>query len=102
MSKVITILAIGLIAYYWAYTQKLKQLAMQAGKLRCQEAGVQFLDHTVVQDKVGFVKDSRQRWCIQREYLFDFTSTGEHRYQGKVVLQSKHIVSTELDAFLIN
>lgn len=102
MSKVIGILVIVLIAYYWSYTQKLKSQALRAGQRRCREAGVQLLDHTVVQNKLGFKKDLNGRWRLQREYLFDFTSTGEQRYQGKVILQGLFVVDTELEPFSIN
>ena len=102
MSKVITIIALALIAYYWGYTQKLKQLAVRASRKRCNEAGVQFLDHTVVQNKFTIAKDDQNRWQLQREYLFDFTSTGEQRYQGQVIIQGRKVSSIELQAYNIN
>ncbi len=102
MTKVITLLLFGFVAYYWAHTQKLKQLATQAGRHRCREAGVQFLDHTVVQNKLSFIRDKQKRWQLVREYHFDFTSTGEHRYLGKVVVHGRHVVATELETFSIN
>ncbi|TQV88957.1 DUF3301 domain-containing protein [Aliikangiella coralliicola] len=102
MSKVFGIIALALVAYYWAYTQKLKQLAVSAGRQRCQKAGVQFLDHTVVQNGLKLNKGANGRWGIYREYIFDFTSTGEQRYQGKILLLGQHIVSTELEPFSIN
>ena len=102
MSKVITIIALGLLAYYWALTQKLKTTALQAARYRCREAGVQLLDHTVVQNKIRLVRSSSKRWQVERVYSFDFTSTGEHRYQGTVTLHGKHVIATELEAFSIN
>ncbi|WP_444995748.1 DUF3301 domain-containing protein [Aliikangiella sp. IMCC44359] len=102
MSKVISLIAIILVAYYWSHTQKLKQLATRAGRKRCEEAGVQFLDHTVVQSKLALSRDNKKRLRLQREYLFDFTSTGEHRYQGKILIQAGHVVASELEAFSIN
>lgn len=102
MSKVIGIIALGLLAYYWSLTQKLKSLAVFAATRRCQEAGVQFLDHTVVFNRHVWFKNSEGKRRLQREYLFDFSSTGEQRYQGKVILQSHHIVAVELGAYSIN
>jgi len=102
MSKVITIIALGLIAYYWAVTQKLKATALHGARQRCREAGVQLLDHTVVQNKLRLVKDQNSRWRVERTYCFDFTSTGEHRYHGKIILQGGFIVNAELEAFSIN
>lgn len=102
MSKVIAIIALGLIAYYWSYTQKLKACAVRGAKKRCNEAGVQFLDHTVVYHKMRWFKNASGQRRIQREYLFDFTSTGEQRYVGKVYLQAHHIASVDLGTYSIN
>lgn len=102
MSKVITILLLILAAVYWSQTQKLKSMAIRAAKTRCKEAGVQFLDHTVVHSRRKFVKDSGGRWRLQREYQFEFTSTGDNRYKGTVKFLGTHPVSTDLEAFPIN
>ena len=102
MTKVLTLLFFGLIVWYWSFTQKAKQLAVIAGKRRCREAGVQFLDHTVVQSQLRLKRDASKRWRFLREYQFEFTSTGEQRYVGRVVLQGYHVVVTELEAFTLN
>jgi len=102
MSKVIAIITLGLIAYYWSYTQKLKSIALRAAKNRCNESGVQFLDHTVVYNQFKWQKNANGQKRLFREYLFDFTSTGEQRYQGRILLQAHHIVSVELDPFSLN
>jgi hypothetical protein len=102
MSKVIAIITLGLIAYYWSYTQKLKAYAVRGAKKRCNEAGIQFLDHTVVYSKIYWHKNDLGQRRLQREYLFDFTSTGEERYVGKIYLQAHHVVGVELGAYSIN
>ncbi len=102
MTKVITLLGLILAGIYWAQTQKLKSLAIRAAKQRCKQAGVQLLDHTVVHSKRRFVKDLNAKWRLQREYQFEFTSTGEQRYLGKVVFLGAHPVSTELEAYSLN
>ena len=102
MSKVITILLLILAGLYWAQTQKLKAMAIDRARKRCKESGVQFLDHTVVHSGKKLVKDQSGRWRLQRVYLFEFTSSGENRYQGKVIFLGSHPASTELEAFPIN
>lgn len=102
MSKVITLLILCFIAWYWSYSQKLKQLALRAGVKRCKEAGVQFLDHSVVLHRIGFRKNQAKRWKLIREYRFEFTSTGESRYIGRVILQGRYIVSSELEPYSLN
>lgn len=102
MAKVIGILSLVLVVLYWSHTQRLKQLAVTAARKRCREAELQFLDYTVVLNKLSFRRDKCGRWCLQREYQFDFTSTGEQRYQGKVIVQGHYVVAVELEAYLIN
>ncbi|MGX5172778.1 DUF3301 domain-containing protein [Aliikangiella sp. IMCC44653] len=102
MSKIIALLFIGLGVFYWSKTQKLKQAAMYASRKRCKEAGVQFLDHSVVQRKISLAKDKLGRWGLQRVYYFEFTSTGEHRYQGTVTAHGHYIVDVELEAYSLN
>ncbi len=102
MAKVIGLLSIALFVWYWSYSQKIKQLALRASVNRCREAGVQFLDHSVVLHKIAFKKNKAGQWRMTREYRFEFTSTGETRYIGKVVLQGHHLVSTELEPYSLN
>jgi len=102
MSKVITLLLIALAIWYWSYSQKVKQLALKAGMKRCNEAGVQFLDHSVVLHRFTFAKKHNNKWGILREYRFEFTSTGENRYTGRVIMQGYHPVSTDLEPYSLN
>jgi len=102
MSKVITLLLLAFLAWYWSYSQKIKQLALRASVKRCNEAGVQFLDHSVVLHRISFAKNQAKRWKMIREYRFEFTSTGENRYTGRVIMQSHHVVSSELEPYSLN
>jgi len=47
-------------------------------------------------------KNAAGRRRLLREYLFDFTSTGEQRYVGRVYLQAHHVTEVELGTFSIN
>ena len=102
MSKVITLLLLCFVGWYWSYSQKVKQLALRASKKRCQEAGVQLLDHSVVLHRVGFRKNLSNQWKLIREYHFEFTSTGENRYLGRVIMQGYHLISSELEPYTLN
>ena len=102
MSKVIVLLIIAMCVWYWSFTQKVKQLALRASISRCKEAGVQFLDHSVVLHKIGFKKNATKQWKMIREYRFEFTSTGETRYVGRVIMQGQHLVSSDLEPYSLN
>jgi len=102
VSKIIVLSLIGLLVWYWSYSQKIKQLALRAAINRCKEAGVQFLDHSVVLHRIGFRKDASKRWKLYREYRFEFASTGESRYVGRVILQGHFAISSELEPYSLN
>ena len=102
MGKVITLLVLGFIGWYWSHSQKLKQIALRASVKRCNDAGVQLLDHSVVLQRIAFRKNPSNRWKMVREYRFEFTSTGESRYIGRIILQGKYIVSSELEPYSLN
>ncbi len=102
MSKVITLLILCFVGWYWSYSQKIKQMALRASVKRCNEAGVQFLDHSVVLHKIAFRRNKANRWKIAREYRFEFTSTGENRYVGRVVMQGRYVVASELEPYSLN
>jgi len=102
MSKVITLLLLAFVGWYWSYSQKIKQLALRASINRCKEAGVQFLDHSVVLHKIGFKKNPANQWKLIREYRFEFTSTGETRFVGRIILQGPLVVSSELEPYNLN
>ncbi len=102
MSKVITLLLLGFIGWYWSYSQKIKQLALRASLNCCKKSDVQFLDHSVVLHRIGFRKNQSNQWKLIREYHFEFTSTGENRYLGRVIMQGHHLVSTELEPYTLN
>lgn len=102
MGKVIGILALVMLVYYWLHTQKLKSIAIRAAQKRCDQAGVQFLDFSVIHSKLKFCRDSRGRLRVKRQYWFEFTSTGEHRYQGQVNLLGHQVESVDLETFTIN
>jgi hypothetical protein len=102
MGKVIAIIGLGFVAYYWAYTQKLKSMAILHAKKHCQHLGIQLLDHTAIFNRFVWQANSAGKKRLLREYLFDFTSTGEERYQGKILLQAHRMAGIELEAYSIN
>jgi len=102
MSKVITLLLLLLGVWYWSYTQRAKTLAIAAARKRCMESGLQFLDHTVVQRRLAFYRDENKRWYLAREYQFEFTSSGEKRYQGCLRLLGQRVLDIELEPYSIN
>jgi len=86
---------------YWLDALRAKELARQAGKTRCYEDGVTFLDDSVVLKHVGLRRGPRGRISVYRKYLFEFSSDGSARYRGEIELLNRQVASVMLEPFRI-
>lgn len=77
----------------------ISRTARGAAKRYCEQHGVQFLDQNVVLNGVKFARSTQQLFAIQRRYYFEFSSVGDHRYQGIVVMLGNRIDMVELEPF---
>ncbi|TNC80981.1 MAG: DUF3301 domain-containing protein [Oleiphilus sp.] len=85
-----------LIAWYWVKNREIKDQALVAAARYCKELSLMLLDQTIVLKRQRIRKNSRGRWCIERSYQFDFTSTGDDRYQGRIVMEGPRVSSIKL------
>ncbi|MBT4837589.1 MAG: DUF3301 domain-containing protein [Methylococcales bacterium] len=90
-----------LMALSWYIWDSLstKELAKTKGQQVCKNSDVQLLDDTVRLHKLWLRRNNRGQLQICRIYLFEFTSTGEFRYSGLIVMIGKHIEEVKMDAF---
>lgn len=90
-------LLIFLVALYVWHAVGAKELAFELTKERCEQMGLQLLDESIGGWKVSFSKSKSGQWRLQRFYTFEFTSTGEQRYQGYIVLVGGKLHHIEFD-----
>ncbi len=102
MSKILFLLILALIIYFWWRGQQIKDKAYQAVLTRCYESDLELLDGSIALTKQGPGKDKRGNWHWFRDYQFEFTSTREHRYKGRIKMAGFHVVDLQLDPFHIN
>ncbi len=77
-------------------------LATQAAINYCQLAGVQILDHNTLFKGFKIRRSSNSLCCLERTYQFEFSSVGDQRYKGIIVMLGKQSKTIELDAFKTN
>lgn len=87
---------LAIFAWYWLTAVKVKELAFQAAARRCNMEGVQLLDQSIALQGIKLQRGTNGNMGLRREFAFEFTSTGNHRYQGWVVMQGSRNVSVEL------
>lgn len=86
----------------WWNAQGIKQHALKSTKDYCEKMGVQLLDDGVVLKGFWLKRNKRGSVCIWRSYNFEFTSTGEQRYTGQIVLLGTAVENIYLDPHRLN
>jgi len=85
------------VAWYWLRARELKDHILKYAARHCDELSLKLLDESVVLKELKPHKSSRGGLCIKRRYVFDFTSTGEDRYQGEIVIIGRQIEHITLE-----
>lgn len=68
-------------------------------KQYCRQHGLQLLDENVVLRSLALARNPRGSLRIKRVYSFEFSSTGEERYRGRVTFLDNRITESELDPY---
>lgn len=87
----------GFAIWYWWRAKAIKDFVLQTAKKYCQKMDVMLLDDAVFLRGLWFKRDDQGRLRVWRRFLFDFTSTGEERYQGRVIMLGQRVIHMELD-----
>jgi len=87
------------VVWYWLTSMNAKETASQTGARICQDHDVYFLDESVVLNKLRLRRNSAGHVVFYREYMFEFTSDGAHRYHGKVSMLGKQVIATEMEVY---
>mgnify|MGYP003856177737 FL=1 len=74
----------------------MKELAFASAKKYCEKMDVMLLDESMALRAIWFKKDELKKTRLWRKYLFEFTATGEDRYEGQVILLGHKITHIQL------
>lgn len=94
-------LFIGFVMLWWN-AQGVKQQALQATRAHCDKMGVQLLDDGLVLRGFWLKRNSRGQLCVWRSYNFEFTTTGEERYGGQIIMLSQWVEGIHLAPHRLN
>jgi len=75
----------------------LRERALSLAAQHCRTQEVQLLDESIAQMGIGFYRDKRGNVSLSRRYEFEFTSTGEQRYKGRLRLSGRRLIEASLD-----
>ena len=86
--------------WYWMDSLKTREWALLAAGGACARYGFQFLDETVMTERVRIARDGNGRLCLRRVYRFEFSDTGNNRRPGSVVMLGRVVEMVQLAGVL--
>lgn len=102
LDDIFALLAISIVGSYWWHSKGVKERTLVAVRRHCEKLDLQLLDQSVALRGLWFKRDDAGKLHFWRSYTFDFSSQGDDRYQGRIVLLGSRIVSIELDPHRID
>jgi hypothetical protein len=101
MIDLLLISALLLLGWYWSNAMKAREIAYAAAVIHCKKMEVQLLDEYVALNGFWLKRNEQGKFMGWRSYQFEFTSTGEERYHGKVIMLGRQVINIQLDAYRI-
>ena len=92
---------VGALICFWWQSDRVKQIALAHVYRYCKAQNLQLLDQVMVLKGVWPARDEDGSLKLRRRYNFEFTSTGQSRYQGTVELFGNRLQKLELEAHII-
>ena len=94
------LIALLLSAYlYWFNGQQAKEVALKAVRTNCLNMEVQMLDEYVALNSIRLKRDQVGKIRVRRVFLFEFSSTGNERYNGTCTLLGRQVESIEMEPY---
>jgi len=101
MDNGLTLLLIVTLLWFWWDSRGIAELAIQAARRNCEQAGLTFLNDTVGWQKIRLRRNRLGRVQIQRTYFFEFASDMAQRYKGEVIMLGKEVSKISLDVYRV-
>ena len=90
---IVVTLTLGGALLIWVNSLRARELASSAARAACRRHEVQLLDDTVALSRVQVVGAGGARLGLRRIYTFDFSTDGNVRLRGNVVLNGRYLES---------
>ncbi|QBM19022.1 hypothetical protein MARI_31650 [Marinobacter sp. JH2] len=87
----------GFAVWYWWQAKAITDFVLDAARRYCKTMDVMLLDDAVFLRGLWFKRDDTGSVRVWRRFLFDFTTTGEERYTGRIIMLGRKIIQMELE-----
>jgi hypothetical protein len=98
LSDLVLLFVLGFILLSWWDGLSAKEIALSAARNQCRQLDLQLLDESIALRRFAIRRDAQGNPRLFRCYDFEFCSTGERRYIGKLQLAGKRVVAIEMEA----
>lgn len=99
MFNLLIVLTLCLLAFYWWHSGDFKALALSFATQHCEQFGLQLLDQSMVIKGLWIERNVRGALSIRRCYQFEFSSTGEQRYKGLLIIIGTKLKSISTETY---
>jgi len=87
--------------WYWSSAKIAHEYAYAAVKQHCQLLQLQMLDDYVALKSIRVERDCKGRLRLLRRYHFEFSATGNERYNGTITLAGRQIHNIQMNPYRI-
>jgi hypothetical protein len=99
LTKLLLLILAGVIAVYWWQSGLFKGRARELAIAHCRQLDLQLLDQSMVITGLWPSRSGSGKIEFRRTYQFEFSSIGDRRYQGLLVMQGLRLKSIELETY---
>ena len=89
----ILMLVLAAAFFYWSAARAAAERAEAIGRNACHAAGVQWLDQSVHADGLRLRRGADGRLGFERSFRFEYSTDGEDRHVGRMVLRGDELVA---------
>jgi len=97
---IIFFILVVLIAFWWDSASAYEN-AYQAARQACKSNAIHLLDDTLARTKIKLCRHENGYMQFCRQYTFEFSTDGEMRYKGKIMLSGKFVQKVEMEAYRV-
>lgn len=98
MSILIALCLLGILIWLWQDTLRAREIAIRVAVNTCQQQQLQLLDSTVSLQRIRPTRCAGGHVCLQRTFVFEYTTDGEYRQRGFVVMDGPQVSTVGLES----
>jgi hypothetical protein len=87
---------VGAAVWFWIDTLGAREVCLDAARGACRREGLQLLDETVAVEHLRFRRSDAGWLRIERDYVFEYSSTGADRHKGRIRLAGRNMTLLDL------